>query len=429
MELVLIILLIFFAGLLSAAENSIVSFKKDGIQKKSSNERQLKNILFLKDNIDKLTAAVNISSTICLLAAGSASIIWVINNNYLFFNTDFSSIIHLIYLIIVVAVASIYWILGNLVPKAIGSKYSGSLSFFFAMPLLALLKIFSLPTKFILLLSNAFLIPFKLKASFLQTNISEDEIRVLINEGLKSGEINETEHEFIENVFEFNDLKANEVMIPRTEMVAVKLTDDDADMFNKILKTAHNLIPIYQESLDNIIGIVHIKDLLRQFIEKINVDIKSIMRPAHFVPETKLISEILKEMQKRGERIFVVTDEYGGTEGVITLEDILSEIVGDLGDVKDYTKEYSKLPDGKYVVLGSMDIDDFNELFNHELPISEEYNTVAGFISFYSGRILNVGDLFSHEGITFELIKKIKQKMVQFRVFSTKDYLTEKTNL
>jgi putative hemolysin len=249
--------------------------------------------------------------------------------------------------------------------------------------------------------------------------MSEDEIRVIISESVKSGTLNKTEQEIIENVFEFNDLHANEVMIPRTEMSAIELIEDRTEIMKYITKTGHSLLPVFENSLDNIVGVLHTKDFIRSIAEEIQIDVKSLIRPAYFVPETKLISEILKEMQKRGERLAIVTDEYGGTEGVITMEDILEEIVGDLGDVSESeVKNYSRLQDGKYYILGSMNISEFNEIFNIDLPESDEYNTVAGFISYNTGKILNVGESFEYNSLIFELIKKIRQKMVQFRVFS-----------
>jgi putative hemolysin len=132
-------------------------------------------------------------------------------------------------------------------------------------------------------------------------------------------------------------------------------------------------------------------------------------------------------MQSRGERIAIVTDEYGGTEGMITMEDILEEIVGEIKDSsRTEIKEFTRLPDGKYYILGSMSIDDFNESFNLDLPVSEEYNTVAGFVADKTGKILNTGEVFKFDDLTFELIKKIRQKMVQFKVSSPAGVFEEK---
>src|SRR5690606_21978485 len=184
----------------------------------------------------------------------------------------------------------------------------------------------------------------------------------IISDGVKSGTIDEADQQIIENIFEFNDLKADEVMIPRTEMIAISLNEENEKSINSIIKSGHTLVPVFENSLDNIVGILHTKDVMRSIIEKQNISIKSLIRPAYFVPETKLISEILKDMQKQGERIAIVTDEYGGTEGVITMEDILEEIVGEIKDkTKSEIHNFSKLPDGKFYVLGNMDIDEFNE--------------------------------------------------------------------
>jgi CBS domain containing-hemolysin-like protein len=244
----------------------------------------------------------------------------------------------------------------------------------------------------------------------------------LISNGVKSGAIDESEQEIIENVLEFNDLKADEVMVPRIEMVAVDLNEDKGTILKEIMKTGHSLIPAYENTPDNIIGVIHTKDLMSKYIEKKNISLKNIVRPAYFIPETKPISEVLKEMQIIGERLAVVTDEYGGTEGIITLEDILEEIVG---EIKDKTKievsKFSRYPDGTYSVLGSMDIDDFNEIFSYQLQESDEYNTVAGFIADKTGRIMSQGESYYHEGLQFKLIKKIGQKMVQFKVYSEKN--------
>ena len=244
---------------------------------------------------------------------------------------------------------------------------------------------------------------------------------------MESGTLNETEKKIIENIFEFNDLRANEVMIPRTEMIALELTESEHEITDEVIKTGHSLIPVYEETIDNIIGVLHTKDVMKTIIENKKVELKSLLRPIYFIPETKLISEILKEMQNRGERLAVVTDEYGGTEGLITMEDILEEIVGEFKDKSEIEiKDFYRLPDGKFYILGSMFIDDFNEVFNVELTKSDEYNTIAGFISEKTGRILNTGDIFDYENIRFELIKKIRQKMVQFRVHATEGIFIER---
>jgi CBS domain containing-hemolysin-like protein len=164
---------------------------------------------------------------------------------------------------------------------------------------------------------------------------------------------------------------------------------------------------------------------MKPLLSGIIPEIKNVLRPAYFIPESKYISETLKDMQKRGERLAIVTDEYGGTEGAITIEDILEELVGEIGNNGNLS-EFTRLPNGKYYILGSMTVDDFNDIFNYQLPYSDEYNTVAGFIADSTGKILNVGEHFKFKSLQFELVKKIRQKMVQFMVYSDNDDLSEK---
>src|SRR5690606_16542219 len=248
------------------------------------------------------------------------------------------------------------------------------------------------------------------KTNFSQMRPSEDEILDIISEGVKSGTLDESEQEIIENIFEFTDLRANEVMVPRTEMIAIDLIEESDDNIYEIIKSGYSLIPVYEDNPDNIIGIFHTKDVIKNILDNKKEPIRKILRPAYFVPESKLISEILRDMQNQGERLAIVTDEYGGTEGVITMEDILEEIVGKFKDnTLSKIPQFNKLPDGTYYVLGTMHIDEFNETFNYRLPESDEYNTIAGFIGDRSGKILNPGEQFKYNGLVFELMKKIRQ--------------------
>jgi putative hemolysin len=317
-------------------------------------------------------------------------------------------------------------IFGILIPKALGFKYSDRIARFSVHIILAATFLFSSLIRFATFIGNLILKPFNEKTNFTQTRFSEDEIRVIISEGVKSGAIDKNEQEIIENIFAFNDVRARDVMIPRTEMVALDLTDNKEEMSSEIMKSNHSIIPVYQDNLDKIVGIIHTKDIMKTLIKTKNLEVKNLIRPAYFIPETKLISEVLKEMQKRGERLAIVMDEYGGTEGVITMEDILEEIVGDFhNNNPKEEKFYYRLPDGSYYVRGSMYIDDFNETFNMDLPSSDEYNTVAGFIADRTGKILNAGEQYQYETLLFELIKKIRQKMVQFKVHSTENDFQE----
>lgn len=312
-----------------------------------------------------------------------------------------------------------------LIPKAIAFKYSDYIGKNSVRKILFLSDLFKYLIRTISSIANFILLPFKEKIGFSQSKPFEDEILDIISDGVKSGTLDETEQKIIENVFEFTDLKANEVMIPRTEMIAIDIDDEIESNIKKIIQTGHTLIPVYENSIDNIIGVLHTKDVMKSLIEKKDISLKELMRPVYYVPESKPISQILRDMQKQGQRLAIVTDEYGGTEGMITMEDILEEIIGEIRNEGREYKAYSKGKDGKYYILGSMNISDFNEVFNYKLPESDEYNTIAGFVSERTGKILNPGEQLEFEGLVFELIKKIRQKMVQFRVYAKNGDLNE----
>ncbi|MCH6575186.1 MAG: HlyC/CorC family transporter, partial [Bacteroidetes bacterium] len=432
-EIVIFALLVFFAGFLEAAKIAISSIGENKIDELK--EQKNKTVLFFEKILqDEESFFGSIQLLFTLTTVLSAIVGFRLTLNFLnsllpaqgysnsIINTNLLAVI-----LAVIIITSIIIIFSLLIPKAIGFKYSNGLSIKSARLLYGFSQVLKIPVKLLTAVSNWFLKPIKEKTYFSLSRPSEDEILDIISDGVKSGAIDKAELEIIENILEFNDLKADEVMIPRIDMVAVDMNEDTEVTLKEIMKTGHSLIPAYEENPDNIIGVIHTKELMRLYIDKKQISLKNLVRPAYFIPGTKPISEVLKEMQQIGERLAIVTDEYGGTEGLITLEDVLEEIVGEIKDrTKNEISEFSKFPDGTFCILGSMDIDDFNDTFNYKLKESEEYNTVAGFIAEKSGKILNQGESFEYEGLHFELIKKIKQKMVQFRVFTEdnkfKDY-------
>lgn len=424
MELFLIfVLLLFINFLLAATEIALAAFGESKIEElKEKKDNYVNYFEKLNENQEQVYSSIHLAFTFLSVIISIIGYFifsgWIyphimsLSDSSNFWATIISIFITSIVITIVILVFNV------LVPKAIAYRYSdfiGKSSIKLILLLSSLLKIF---TGAITSLSNVILLPFKEKINFSQERPSEDEILDIISDGVKSGTIDEADQEIIENIFEFNDLKADEVMIPRTEMISINLLNDEEKSITDIIKSGHTLVPVYENSLDNIVGVLHTKDVMKLIIEKQKYSVRNLIRPAYFVPETKLISEILKEMQKQGERIAIVTDEYGGTAGVITMEDILEEIVGEIKDkTKSEIQNYNVLPDGKFYVLGSMFIDEFNKIFNLELDESSEYNTVAGFIADKTGKILNPGEILKIDNVTFELIKKIRQKMVQFRIY------------
>jgi putative hemolysin len=424
MEIVIVFVLILLSGFLSAAEIAIATFGPNKIEELKE-KKDKSALLFekIQKDTNSFFGTIQLTTQITLLAAAMLgfTICYKFLSNFFEQHTFYSNenVIVLSVLLALIIISFFTMIFGLLIPKALGFKYADSIARFSVHIILPATFIFKYLITFANYIGNLILKPFNEKTSFSQTRFSEDEIRIIISEGVKTGAIDKREQEIIENLFEFNDLHANEVMVPRTDLVALDFTDNKEEMSSEIMQSNHSIIPVYKDNVDNIIGIIHTKDLMKTLIKQKNLEIKNLIRPAYFIPETKLISEVLKEMQNRGERLAIVMDEYGGTEGIITMDDILEEIVGDFhNNNSSAAKPYNKLPDGSYYIQGSMYIDDFNETFSINLPVSENYNTVAGFVSDKTGKILNAGEKLEYETLVFELMKKIRQKMVQFKVYS-----------
>lgn len=424
-SLTLFVVFLLIAALINMSKISLAAFGENKLEEMEE-EGDKSFIKFTKLSEDQETIFGTIELLSVLALTGTAISGYFLTSD-LYYESMSSSKLELIssystefnFLLSVFIVSLFIILFVILIPKVLAFRFTEIIGKGSIIPILFLSEIFRYPVLGLKGLGDFFVLPLKQRTSFYLSNPSEDEIRDIISEGVISGALDKTEQEIIENIFEFNDLRANEVMIPRTEMIAANIETPSKEVIKEVIKSGHTLVPVYRESFDNIIGVIHTKDFIRSFSEGRIPDLNKLIRPAYFVPESKLISEILKEMQKQGERLAVVTDEYGGTEGVITMEDILEEIVGEIKGIDE--KEllhFTKLPDGSYYILGSMYLDDFNETFNVKLPESDNYNTVAGFVADKAGKILNPGESFNYEGLEFELMKKIRQKMVQFKVYS-----------
>ena len=433
-ESIIFIVCIIITGFLTAAEAALSSFGQNKIE----DLKEKGDILWQKfsevhknpepyyGTIHLLTVTFFISSVVIGFLLSAKLISPEIADPHIGFYDKPESIV-ISFLLTIFSITSVLTIFSYLIPKALGFKYADNLGRFFIKLIIPLSKLFIFPAKFLNLISNFLLMPFGERTNYSQQKLSEDEILDIISDGVKSGALNEKGEKIIKNIIEFTDLTAGEVMIPRTEMAAIDVNESKQEAVNEIILKGHTLIPVYEYSLDKIVGILHSKDVVRSLLESNQIRISKLMKPPYFIPENKLISEVLTEMQKKRLRLAIVTSEYGGIEGVITMEDIIREIIGEIRSEPMMTQKiYYKTPDNKYLIPGSMLITYFNKTFNNKLPESDEYNTVAGFIAERSGKILNLNETVEFEKIKFELVKKSRQKMVQFKVFS--DDLTFKEN-
>lgn len=238
-------------------------------------------------------------------------------------------------------------------------------------------------------------------------SMSEEEVKQLLEEGERSGAIDKTEHELIKSIFEFTDTTVKEVMVPRTDVFAVDISTPRDKLIRSLIDQGYTRVPVFKESIDHIIGIIYTKDLLGVLEHRDLIMLQDILRPPYMVPESKKISVLLRELQKNRQHMAIVIDEFGGTEGIITIEDIVEEIVGEIRD--EYDEEASDVithPDGSIFVNGGMPIHDFNERFAVHIPEHSDYDTIGGFLHQQVGRIPEAQEEIRYGTVTFTVAKK-----------------------
>ncbi|HEY6068137.1 MAG TPA: hemolysin family protein [Gaiellaceae bacterium] len=236
---------------------------------------------------------------------------------------------------------------------------------------------------------------------------SEAELRMLVSQSTQHGEIEQGEQEMLYKVFDFADKEASDVMVPRPEVVALSIDLPPEECLEAVMDSPYTRYPVYRDTLDNVVGILHVRDLFAALRDRgmHEVSIEDMIRPAHIVPETKDLAALLAEFRRTNQHMAIVVDEYGDMEGIVTLEDLLEEIVGDIEDEFDLPDEsVEQVDDDTVRVDGTFPIDDFNERFHTDLP-DADYHTLAGFVFGLLGRQPEVGDDVSHDGMRFDVLE------------------------
>jgi CBS domain containing-hemolysin-like protein len=241
---------------------------------------------------------------------------------------------------------------------------------------------------------------------------SEEELKLIIAESEEGGAIEHSERELIQNVFDFDDRVVRQVMVPRVKISAIRLGSPIPEVMNLVLREAYSRYPVYENSLEEIVGIAHAKDIISLFVQGTDKGLKDIMRPVHFVPETKPIDTLLREFQKRKTQMAVVVSEFGGNVGLVTLEDILEELVGDIQDEHDHEQSIVQHMDkDHYQIQALSSLHDINKFLPHSFPESEDYETLAGLLTFHL-QSLREGDekvIFNYKVKILKLTKTLPE--------------------
>jgi putative hemolysin len=247
--------------------------------------------------------------------------------------------------------------------------------------------------------------------------VTEEELRLLVTVGEEEGVLEEEETEMIHSIFEFADTTVREVMVPRIDMVTLESDDTVSEAVDMAMEVGFSRIPVYEESIDNIVGVLYTKDMLKQLRDgNENLPVRTLVRPAYFVPETKKLDDLLREIRQKRTHMVIVIDEYGSVAGLVTIEDLVEEIVGDIRDEYDREENlYEKVNQYEYVVDAKMSIDEFNELMETELE-NEDYDTLGGFLYAQLDKILVPGDTITFQTLTFTVMDTRGRRITKVRV-------------
>lgn len=413
-----VVVLVSLVGFFSASEVAVLSTRKSRMQELSeSGNRRAAIVLNFQSNPERFLATIHAGVIFSItLASGIGGVMGFQHLAPAFAASTtpwISEGANWIALgIIATSISFLLVVFGELVPKSLALRFPEQVALRVARPIQLLATVFRFPIYLLTGASNLFLKPFEDQTTFTESRISEEEFKLMLEEGTKTGVIDKTEHELIESIFEFTDTTAKEVMIPRPDVVALNINMAREEAVRKVLEEGYSRMPVYKDTIDNIVGIVYAKDILGLLEHKNLIIIHDILRPVYFVPETKRISQLMREMQQRKLHMAVVIDEFGGTAGIITMEDILEEIVGEIHDEYDEeVKDVESAADGSFLINARMAVDDFNERFNARLPLGEEYDTVSGFLQKLTGRIPELNEELRYENLCFTIVKKSQRRI------------------
>lgn len=423
LALISMLVLIIIYAILNAAGTAIVAVSDNQVESDAEEgNKRAKRVLSYQENEKLFTVTIHMILTLIILINGGIALDTFQNDVRLWLNADNNVYLNIIsFIIISVILLIIHMVFGHLIPKRLANKYPsrvlyqtiGFVSFFIQLfrPLYWVNNY----------LSIVFGRLFGLHPNEGDRKVTEEEIMTIVEASSKTGDIDEEESEMIQNIFEFGDTTVDEVMTHRTEVSALSVKSTKKQVLDYVRTEQFTRFPVYEGDIDHIIGTVHVKDLLRYIDnpeEKFSV--KALLRPPYFVPDSKKTSELFREMQKQKNHIAIVLDEYGGTAGIVTIEDLIEEIVGNIFDEYDDEEEEIQIVDHQtFEVDGLSNIGDVEDIIDAGLPV-DDYDTVSGFILGQLGRFPEENEevVIVYEGFKFEVLS-IEDKVIS-RVRITK---------
>ena len=428
-EIILMLVIVLLNGFFVASEFSLVSVRKTRLEAKAEEgSKGAQSALRLLEDPTLFISAVQFGVTLASLALGwigEPTIARIIEPLAAKIATEgtVGYVVHITAIVISFAIVTfLHIVIGELVPKMFALERAEVFATFASRPLELFAKVFSPFLWVINKVGGGIAKLLGLKASLDESAVyTEDEIRHLVKISEESGHLNKEERKLINRVFEFSDTTVKEAMIPRTQILGIPAASTLEDIAKAFRQYGYSRLPVYRESLDDIAGVIHSKDVMSYLLRPKSFSLEKVLQKPMYVVDTAHLEDVLRQMQKEKFHFGFVVDEHGGVEGIITLEDLLEEIVGDISDEHDeeVNDQIKTEKDGSYLLDGGLAVRDLNRRLSINLPISEGYTTIAGFLMSESGQILNEGDTVSFNSHNFTVEKVDKRRILKVRMMKS----------
>ncbi len=422
-ELLVIVILIFVNGFFACAEFAVISIRKSRVaQLVAAGDSRAGIIESLQKDPHKLLAVAQIGMTVVGATASAIGGVLAVEHLKPILQGSSLEIIRnasepLAVSFVVLILSYFILVIGELAPKAIGLQYADPVALYFARPLDFMARFGMIVVSLLSLSSRGVLRIFGINGRE-QGFISREEIQHIVSEGHEAGAFTAAENEYIKNIFDFTHTTVREVMVPRTRVAAIDLDHSKEAICKTILDNQYSRYPVYREDIEQVTGFIHAKDFLGQMVKSPGFDVQSIIRPPFYVPEGKKVNDLLKEMQRKRVHIALVIDEYGGLSGMVTTEDLLEELVGEIEDEHDVEEplRIQQLEGNSWLIDALLSVSDIEDLLNVSFGDDPPFDTVAGMILHSFGRFPEKGEEIEWGGYRFICEEVAKNSIIRVRV-------------
>jgi CBS domain containing-hemolysin-like protein len=415
----LTIFLVLLNGFFVAAEFAMVRVRGSQIEiQAKAGSRMAKVARGIMHNLDGYLAATQLGITIASLALGvvgeevaTKAMLNLFSLVGLTITSNF--IISASHVVGFALITISHIVFGELAPKTLAIQRSVRTAMTVALPLRIFFVVFRPAIWVLNSFANFILSLFGVQTvTGEESHHSSEELQYLLEQGKESGALDQNEHELIKNVFDFNERVVKNIMVPRTRISGIEMNTEKEELLETLITEGYSRMPVYDDTIDKIVGIVHAKDILPLLARHADIELKDIIRKPYFIPETKKINDLMAELQQKRIQIAIVLDEFGGTAGMVTLEDIVEELVGEIQDEYDEEKPIVEtISDREFIVNASAPIYDVNSHLPHDLPEDGDYDTVSGWLGEIFGKIPDVGERTEANGYDITVLRKSDQNV------------------